>query len=188
MLHLNTTSHQEVRTGASEADRDSKSRVHASLPMPVPQGRCPPAARDASFNRERKQTQAGSAFDTAGPALPAADRWTAACLQHGARQVPCSEGCQFRVGVSATRGRYSAAENCSCTHGLCRHHRANCERFWGLRTCTTIMLPTAAAACAARGAGSSPRGSILVHFPVLNSIMCTSFVAPASRIPGAGQR
>ena len=45
------------------------------------------------------------------------------------------------------------------------------------------MLPTATAACAARGAGSSPCGSILDHFPVGKSMMCTSFVAPASRIP-----
>jgi hypothetical protein len=41
----------------------------------------------------------------------------------------------------------------------------------GLRTCTTTMLPTAAAACAARGEGGSPMGVILTHVPVRMSKM-----------------
>lgn len=50
-------------------------------------------------------------------------------------------------------------------------------------TCMTTMLPTAAAACAALGEGGSPWGFMRSHFPLLTSMMCTSLVAPASRIP-----
>ena len=50
-------------------------------------------------------------------------------------------------------------------------------------TCITTMLPTAAAACAALGEGGSPCGFMRSHFPLLTSMMCTSLVAPASRIP-----
>ena len=44
---------------------------------------------------------------------------------------------------------------------------------------TTIMLPTAAAECAARGDGPSPEASILVQLPDRTSKECTSDVAPA---------
>ena len=54
-----------------------------------------------------------------------------------------------------------------------------------LHTCTTTMLPTAAAACAALGEGGSPCGAIFSHLPLLTSMMCTSLVAPASLIPAA---
>ena len=54
-----------------------------------------------------------------------------------------------------------------------------------LRACTTTMLPTAAAACAARGEGGSPCGAIFSHLPLLTSMMCTSLVAPASLMPAA---
>lgn len=37
--------------------------------------------------------------------------------------------------------------------------------------CTTTMLPTAAAACAARGEGGSPWGTIRSHFPLRTSMM-----------------
>ena len=47
------------------------------------------------------------------------------------------------------------------------------------RAWITIMLPTAAAACAARGEGGSPDGCNLVHVPERTSNMCTSLVAPA---------
>ncbi len=50
-------------------------------------------------------------------------------------------------------------------------------------TCTTTMLPTAAAACAARGLGGSPSGVTFSHRPLRTSMMCTSLVAPASRMP-----
>ena len=53
------------------------------------------------------------------------------------------------------------------------------------RACTTTMLPTAAAACAARGEGASPSGASLVHAPERMSKQCTSEVAPASRMPVA---
>mmetsp|Transcript_2767 Transcript_2767/g.11287 ORF Transcript_2767/g.11287 Transcript_2767/m.11287 type:complete len:453 (-) Transcript_2767:260-1618(-) len=49
--------------------------------------------------------------------------------------------------------------------------------------CTTTMLPTAAALCAARGEGPSPVGSSLVHTPLRTSKLCTSEVAPASLMP-----
>lgn len=49
--------------------------------------------------------------------------------------------------------------------------------------CTTTMLPTAAAACAARGEGGSPCGVTFSHLPLRTSMMCTSLVAPASRMP-----
>ena len=52
-----------------------------------------------------------------------------------------------------------------------------------LLTCTTTMLPTAAAAWAARGDGASPAGVARSHFPVRTFMMCTSLVAPASRMP-----
>ena len=55
-------------------------------------------------------------------------------------------------------------------------------------TCMTTMLPTAAAACAALGEGGSPCGFIRSHFPLLTSMMCTSLVAPASRIPEQSHR
>ena len=51
-------------------------------------------------------------------------------------------------------------------------------------TWITTMLPTAAAACAARGEGGSPCGVIFSHFPTRASNTCTSLVAPASRMPG----
>lgn len=51
------------------------------------------------------------------------------------------------------------------------------------RTWMTTMLPTAAAACAARGDGGSPSGAYLSHLPLRTSKMCTSFVAPARRMP-----
>ena len=50
-------------------------------------------------------------------------------------------------------------------------------------TCTTTMLPTAAAACAARGEGGSPCGTKRSHLPLRTSMMCTSLVAPASLMP-----
>jgi hypothetical protein len=52
-------------------------------------------------------------------------------------------------------------------------------------TCTTTMLPTAAAACAARGEGASPSGVIFSHLPFFTSNTCTSLVAPARRMPAA---
>lgn len=52
--------------------------------------------------------------------------------------------------------------------------------------CTTTMLPTAAAACAARGEGGSPSGVTFSHLPLRTSMMCTSLVAPARRMPAAG--
>lgn len=54
-------------------------------------------------------------------------------------------------------------------------------------TCTTTMLPTAAAAWAARGDGGSPSGVTFDHVPVRMSKMCTSLVAPARRIPALWQ-
>lgn len=53
----------------------------------------------------------------------------------------------------------------------------------GARACTTTMLPTAAAACAARGEGGSPWGAMRSHLPLRTSMMCTSLVAPASLMP-----
>lgn len=47
------------------------------------------------------------------------------------------------------------------------------------------MLPTAAAACAARGLGGSPSGVTFSHLPLRTSMMCTSLVAPASRMPAS---
>ena len=48
------------------------------------------------------------------------------------------------------------------------------------------MLPTAAAACAARGEGGSPCGTKRSHLPLRTSKMCTSLVAPASLMPVYG--
>mmetsp|Transcript_40337 Transcript_40337/g.86061 ORF Transcript_40337/g.86061 Transcript_40337/m.86061 type:complete len:235 (-) Transcript_40337:204-908(-) len=48
------------------------------------------------------------------------------------------------------------------------------------------MWPTAAAACAALGEGGSPPGSMRSQRPVETLMMCTSEVAPASRIPLEG--
>ena len=50
-------------------------------------------------------------------------------------------------------------------------------------TCTTTMVPTAAAAWAARGEGGSPWGLTFCQSPVRTSMMCTLFVAPASLMP-----
>ena len=47
------------------------------------------------------------------------------------------------------------------------------------------MLPTAAAAWAARGEGGSPAGSIRSHLPVRTSRTWTSLVAPANLMPAA---
>ena len=49
------------------------------------------------------------------------------------------------------------------------------------------MLPTAAAAWAARGEGGSPAGVMRSHLPLRTSMRWTSFVAPARRMP-AGSR
>ena len=67
-------------------------------------------------------------------------------------------------------------------HSDMQPSRCGCAR---VRACTTTMLPTAAAACAARGEGASPSGASLVHAPERTSKQCTSEVAPASRIPVA---
>lgn len=50
-------------------------------------------------------------------------------------------------------------------------------------TWITTMFPTAAAACAARGEGGSPSGVTFSQRPVRTSMMLTSLVAPAKRMP-----
>jgi hypothetical protein len=80
-----------------------------------------------------------------------------------------------------------------CQRGLSRSVKSSTCRSSEARPagpmppCTTTMLPTAAAACAARGEGGSPSGTTFSHLPLRTSMMCTSLVAPARRMPAHRQ-
>lgn len=87
------------------------------------------------------------------------------------------------------RAPLSAPSTHLCQRGLSRSVKSSTCRSseaspaGPMPPCTTTMLPTAAAACAARGLGGSPCGTTFSHLPVRTSMMCTSLVAPARRMP-----